>query len=364
VRGAALLALLGGSVPSRPHPQSAAPRAEAAEGSPSGLVLIGGLEVGLAGPPVLGRDGSWWLLGRDGEVERFGRNDRLAWSISVAAAVMGSAVADEDGVLYVPTARDLVFAIEPSGHVRWRFRAPNGVAGPICWVSGQGLVFLGLDGALYWLDRRANLVLRVALDARVSAGPIALGSKALVGTEKGHLVAVTRQGRRQTLQLAGAVTALTPFGNGALALAATRAVAVDPDLRLTWSRDAVLGIAVTAAHGQQGSQGTPVLLTDSGRIEWLDAAGQRQAESPLDLKVPAIAGIAATATEAWVAQPSGRLLQVGPHRARLSLPIARGPLVRPVLDTLHSRLLIGSEQGTVWSLPIGDIGLGTAPAER
>lgn len=348
------------SVPSKPQPSqnpaSSTPAlaltAATTDTLPAQPTLLGSLEVGLAGPPVVAPDGGWWLLGRDGEVERFDRQDSLTWSISLAATITGAAVADDDGILYVPTARDLVFAIEPSGRVRWRFAAPHGIIGPLCWVPGQGLALVGRDRAVYWLDRRANLLLRTAMSSRMSAGPTALGGKVLVGTENGQIVALTRQGRRQSTQLSGSIDAIVTYSAGALVLAGNHAHALTADGQVLWSRDAVLGIGVTAARGQGQRHDSPALLYASGRIDWLDPRGEPTVSAELkpNPSVLPIVEFAAIDQRAWIADESGTLWEASPGGGCRPMRIAKGPLTRPVLDMQSDRVMVGSVGGGVWSV--------------
>ena len=304
-----------------------------------------GLGVGLAGPPLLGRDGSWWLVGSDGEIGHFRGDDHLMWSISVGSTITGAAVADEQGVLFVPTARDLVYAVEPSGHQRWRFRAPAGIIGSLGWVAGQGVVFVGRDRALYWLDQRANLLLRAPLGSRVSAGPAPLGTRAMVGTESGQLVALTRQGRRQTAQIGGPITAILPTNAGILALADGKALGLDAELNTIWSREHVLGIGVTSSLGQGQRLGSPAVLQASGQMEWLNAAGNTIASVTLGPPMPAepISEFAATDSCAWISFDSGVLWEVCVNKVVKNIPLARASLTRPIVDVMGARVMVGSD---------------------
>src|SRR5664279_4714948 len=97
----ASLMVTAGSVPSK-HKEDAGGEACVArtatiEARPA--IPLVRLEIGLAGPPILGSDGRWWLLGRDGEIAHFRRDDSLAWSISVAATISGAGAADDQGLL-------------------------------------------------------------------------------------------------------------------------------------------------------------------------------------------------------------------------------------------------------------------------
>lgn len=315
---------------------------------------LGGLEVGLAGPPVVGADGSWWLVGRDGEVERFRVDGSLVWSISAAAAVVGASVADDSGALFIPTARDLVLAIEPNGHVRWRFRAPYGIIGSLCLVPGQGLALLGRDHAVYWLDARANLLLRAPMHSPATFGPTAFGNQVLVGTEDGKIVTLTRQGKRHSTYLGGAITAALPSSAGAVVLAGGKAHGLDSDAQVVWSRADIVGIGVVTARGYEQPQSAAVVLSAAGQIEWLDRLGNTKASAPVApaLGFTSVAEIAATEQKAWVADDTGTLREVGVDRGCRSTKLANVPLMRPVLNLRASRVIVGSVGGGVWSVPI------------
>jgi hypothetical protein len=360
--GSILLAGIGFSVPSKPNPNSlsissSVPRAQSypeTDVDARRPKLMIGLGIGLAGPPVLGADGGWWLLGSDGEIGHFRADDHLLWSISIGSTITGAAALDEQGILYVPTARDLVYAVEPGGQQRWRFRAAAGITGPLGWVTGQGLVFVGRDRALYWLDQRANLLLRAPLGSRVSAGPVPLGSRSVVGTETGQLVAMTRQGKRQNVELGTSISTILPTRAGLVVLAADTAFGLDADLCIRWSREHVLGLGVTSALGQAQPLGFPALLQASQRVDWLDAHGDTIASVALGSSLPSdpMPEFAATDRCAWIAFDSGVLSEACIDSGARYVPLTGSSLTRPVVDAKGARVIVGSTAGGLWSLPL------------
>ena len=353
---AVFLTVLGFSVPSRTQEVEAreAPRV-AVGANPSGPVsvkLVGSLEVGLSGPPAVSADGGWWLVGRDGEIERFRADDALDWSISIAAAVTGAAVTDELGqLLFVPTARDLVVALDPSARVHWRYRAPAGVTGPMSWVRGQGLAFLGRDRALYWLDGRANLVLRAPLNARVSFGPTAFGNKILLGTEDGQLMAFTRQGKRQSTSLDGPIMAIVAAADGAFVLAGGVAHWFDSSFHSVWSRPNVLGIGGTAARGHASRPFSLVARTAAGELEWLDIGGSviARASSKLTPGPGCAPELAATSSRAWAVDDAGTIWEARAGSGWTPIGLGSASLFCPVVDPKGNRILVGTVAGSIWS---------------
>jgi len=356
VGAACALGLLVNSAPSKPK------EAEIQVGQSEGEEVIlppqprylGGLEVGLSGPPVVGPDGGWWLLGRDGEVERFGPDDSLKWSISIAASITGEAATDESGqLLFIPTARDLVVALDRNARVHWKYKAPAGIVGSVCWVPKLGLVFVGRDRLLYWIDEHANLVLRSPVKSRVSVGPTPFGDQVMLGTDDGQVMAFSRQGKRRFLTLDAPVSAIiTLGGSGAYVLAGGVIRFLDANLSESWTKSGALAIGVTAARGRESRQAL-VALSATGELEWFKSEGTVSVRSKPSVSVPCVPELVATSSAAWVADAAGTLWQARQGVGWDQIRIGSTPLLRPVLDSPRGRVLVGSETGSVWSLQVG-----------
>ena len=315
---------------------------------------LGGLEVGLSGPPIVGPDGGWWLVGRDGEVERFGPDDSLKWSISIAASITGEAATDESGqLLFIPTARDLVVALDRNARVHWKYKAPAGIVGAVCWVPKQGLVFIGRDRMLYWIDEHANLVLRAPVKSRASVGPTPFGNRVMLGTEDGQVMAFSRQGKPRSVTLDAPVSAIiTLGGSGAYVLAGGIVRFLDASLSESWTKSGALAIGVTAARGRESRQEL-VSLFATGELEWFKSDGTVSVWSKPSVGVPCVPELVATASAAWVTDAEGTLWQARQGAGWDGIHVGRSPLLRPVLDLQRGRVLVGSETGSVWSLPVG-----------
>lgn len=317
--------------------------------------LLGGLEVGLAGPPVLGADGGFWLLGRDGEVERFESDESLSWSISIHASITGESAVDESGrLVFIPTASDHVVALDKQARVHWKYRAPAGVVGSVCWVPKQGLVFSGRDRQLYWLDERASLVLRSPLRSRVSAGPTPFGARVLVGTEEGRVFVLSRDGKRQSVPLEGPIAGIAAVdgGTGAYVLANHTVYFLDGELSVQWTRTSFLAIGVTASR-EHGSKQEFVTLSESGDLEWHRRDGNVKVAANPALDVSDVPKLAAIQSAAWVSDASGTLWEARPSTGWLALHLGHSPLLRPIVDARRGRVLVGSVQGSVWSVSAG-----------
>jgi outer membrane protein assembly factor BamB len=78
---------------------------------------------------------------------------RVIWSVGLGALIEFPAVVD-DGVAYIGNAKATVSAVSMrSGRVVWRHDTPNGEMASSPAVDGDALVYHGMDGNVYVLDR-------------------------------------------------------------------------------------------------------------------------------------------------------------------------------------------------------------------
>ena len=338
--------------PSQIRPESSS---GAAEHVAHPLPPVFRLDVGLAGPPVVAGDGTWWLSGRDGELALLGTNDSPVWSISLGAAITGDVAIDEHGSLYVPTARDLIFAVEPNASVRWRSRVPWGIDGPLAWVPQQGLAFVGRDQFLYWLGHSANLLQRTPIGGRRSAGPIRMGQFAAVGSDTGEFFVGSSRGKRLQVDLGQRIRSISDWSDSALILAGNKGYSVDYRAEVRLIRAEIASIGVASDRESPNAKGQAVMLS-KGRLDWFDHQGNvtqslDTSQVPTDDLVPELA---ATHQCAWISSNSGTVWQCCTHDGIQAFRLTQLPLMRPVLDLVHGRVLVGSSQGELWSMSIPD----------
>jgi|GEM_PF-2662349 len=346
----------GGSVPQRQElrQESSSSLDKAPSSSYPRLRPAFALETGLAGPPLVAGDGSWWLTSRDGQLVLLAPHDSLKWSIGLGASIKGGATLGEGGLLFVPTAKNSIIAMEPRGVERWRSGAPWGIDGPLAWVPGQGLVFVSQDRHVHWLDLSARLLQRSKLPAPRSAGPVAAGSSVAVGTEAGQVLVWMGRARRVRVDLPRPVRAIAGTSHhDLLALAGTQAHAIAGS-SVRWQRSDVasIGLAVRSPESPSGSQA--VLAYATGDVEWLDAQGNTLAacHAGWSKTVGLVGELAASPECAWISSNAGTLWQCCADGRVSELPLTRASLSRPVLDGAHGRVLVGSSEREVWSIPL------------
>jgi hypothetical protein len=345
-----------GSVPQRPN-QNLNPAASAdAELSLSPVSRFLTLDIGLAGPPIVDADGSSWLSGRDGQLVRVAPNGTVQWAVGLGASLNDGAALGEVGLLFISTAKNSIVAVQPDGSSRWRSSAPWGIDGPLAWVPGQGLVFTGRDQYLYWLGLNARILQRVRLQARRAAGPVALGQGAAIGLESGELLVWDSRTRHSHWKLSQPIRAIVGISpNHVLALAGSDVHSLNANSALSWSREHVVALGVTTSDSPQIESATRVVtVRTSGQLEWLDWQGHVLAsvDAPELGAAGPVPELVATRQCAWISSNSGSLWQCcikdGVHEFQLT----HAPLLRPVLDLAHRRLLVASTERQVWAIAV------------
>lgn len=359
---AGLIGIMGSLLPATAHGGSVPRRSQKGELPPVGIGLqamrlrqspVFALDVGPAGPPIVARDGTWWLIGRDGQVVHMAWNDTLHWEVGLGASVAGGATIGEAGLLFIPTMKNSIVAMEPRGVSRWRSRAPWGIDGPLAWVPTQGLVYVSDDQHVQWLAVNARLLQRSKLAARRSAGPVSLRDTVAVGTESGALLLWPSRSKRIELHLEPPVRAILGQSPRAfLAIAGADAhLVVESSVR--WQRAGVRAAGVTIAR-EPDAPNLFVIARQDGEIQWLDEYGSVRAtcNAPWSDSLQLTPEIAASSECAWISSGAGELWQCCMDGSVASLQLTDGPLMQPVLDWSSQRLLVGSAEREVWAIPV------------
>jgi len=345
-----------GSVPQRPN-QDLNPVAFADAGlelSPVSRLLA--LDVGLAGPPIVAADGTSWLAGRDGQLVRLAPNGTMQWAVGLGASLNDGAALGGVGLLFISTAKNSIVAVQPDGSARWRSGAPWGIDGPLAWVPGQGLVFTGRDQYLYWLGLNARILQRIRLQARRAAGPVAVGQGVAVGLESGELLVWDSPSRHTRWKLSQPIRTIVGVSpNHVLALAGSEVHSIDAIPTMRWSREHVIALGVTTSDSQQVESATQVVtVRTSGQIEWFDWQGHVLASvvaPELGASGP-VPEVVATRQCAWISSNAGSLWQCCSRDGIRKFQLTHAPLLRPVLDLSHRRLLVASSEREVWAIAV------------
>ncbi len=144
------------------------------------------------------------------------------WRIHVDGDADGAVSTAPDGSLRFTAGPDL-YAVEPDGAIRWRFRAPGPFVLSTPAVDGDGTVYIGsVDDHLYAVDAEGRMRWAYATDGDISSSP-AIGDDGTIyfGSDDQRVHAVTRDGElRWKAELGGYVRAPVALGRDGSVIAA------------------------------------------------------------------------------------------------------------------------------------------------
>lgn len=104
-----------------------------------------------ASSPVVYSDDSI-ALPRQNWVQLFNSDGSPTWNLELTPGSLGIASLGEDGTIYVADDRNMLYAVDHSGALEWKFEADGNVAGsPV--VDSDGVIYFTTARSVYALDR-------------------------------------------------------------------------------------------------------------------------------------------------------------------------------------------------------------------
>jgi len=123
------------------------------------------------GPPVIGADGSLFVLTADGMLRRFSSSGDLLWDFELQKEPSGSLVKFQ-GILLVPTIQSALQVVHSSGNGMWEFTLIPEIRGAPAVRANGDVAFCTEDGHLYLIDEGGNLLWRIPFPSFPSRGPV------------------------------------------------------------------------------------------------------------------------------------------------------------------------------------------------
>jgi outer membrane protein assembly factor BamB len=296
-------------------------------------------------PPAVTADGTIFVGTAEGSVQAVSPEGVLRWSYTLEGAVLWAPLVDS-GRVYVATSAQRIYSFTKGGELGWQLRPPSHVATSLA-LAPWGFVYGGTDGAVWAVSPRAAPLWHVELRQNVSAGPVLVGRRLVVGGVLGDVFFYEGAMRRFVARLGGALRGdPVLFHDGSVAvLAGTTLYGLDSHAKIRWHRDGIGWIAPSD---------TGLLAVDArGDLVYLAEDGGLSAEVPLETSVSA-PPVAAPRGFVLVPSDSGDLLVVDRSGVVRSVPVAHSPLREPVLDNSRGRIVVAAGGGTVAAVRLED----------
>jgi len=133
------------------------------EGGEPALSAAGDIEfqVPLEGPneyscPGIAADGTIYFGSHDNHVYAMNPDGTVKWRYRTGHRVFKTAVIDADGTIYIGSDDCFLYALDPDGQLKWRYRAGSWFNSPL--LGEYGSLYAGSgDGYLYALERNGSL---------------------------------------------------------------------------------------------------------------------------------------------------------------------------------------------------------------
>ncbi len=129
--------------------------------------------------PAIGPDGIIYLGTRDDNLYAVYPNGTIMWSFTTGDDIYGTTAVCSDGTVYIGSADDNLYAINPDGTEKWRFNTDNDVFSSPA-IGSDGTVYFGSrDNYVYALNPDSSLKWRYDTGSKIESSP-AIGSDGTV----------------------------------------------------------------------------------------------------------------------------------------------------------------------------------------
>jgi hypothetical protein len=292
----------------------------------------------------VGADGAVYVGTGDGYLVSIGAAGVLRWSYTLEGALAWSPVIDSAGRIYVATTAQRLCAFWPNGGLAWQTRTPAHVGSELMLSAPSGVLFGGTDGNVWAYSEHGTPLWHAEVRAPIRAGPLAAGSRYIVATAAGDIIAFEGVQRKSAVRVDGRCEAIVAASlDGSLAvLADAELVAFGPKGEVRFRRAGIVS-AAKAGDGYLAIEGDETLtrLGPEGTVLSRVPLGQAAGSAP----------VAAPSGVVYIGGASGAVAVVGSAGEVRWVPVApRAALHRPVIDVARHRVLVASGSGMVASL--------------
>jgi len=144
--------------------------------------------------PALGRDGTIYIAPENGDLHAFEPDGTLKWTFDLEgyAGANASPVVTSDGTIYVAT--DYFYALNPDGTLRWRYDGGYSAAGPASLGHDDTVYFPARGGNLFAITPTGELKWSVHLTDAAGAPTIAGDGTIYINDYQGRLRALRPDG--------------------------------------------------------------------------------------------------------------------------------------------------------------------------
>ena len=208
--------------------------------------------------PAIGSDGALYMGSINGYLYAINPSGLLKWKYLTGGAIYWSSPAiGSDGVIYVGSNDNYLYAINPGGSLKWKYQT-----GSVIWsspaIGSDGVIYVGSkDNYLYAINPDGSLKWQYLTDGLIESSP-AIGSNGIiyVGSKDNYVYAINPGGSLKWKFQTGSVVRSSPAigSDGTIYVGSydNYLYAINPDGSLEWKYPTGSVIRSSPAIGSDG----------------------------------------------------------------------------------------------------------------
>jgi len=241
--------------------------------------------------PAISDSGVVYVGSADDKLYAINPDGTKKWEFIAGDDISSSPAIGSDGVIYVGSYDNKLYAINPDGSKKWEFLTGSSVESSPA-IGNDGVIYVGSDdGKLYAINPDGSKKWEFAATDAISMSP-AIGRDGIIytGSYDGKLYAINPDGSKKWEFATGNAIASSPaIGNNGVLYIGTwdnKLYAINPDGSKKWEFTAGGAVESSPAIGNDGviyvgsDDGKLYAINPDGSKKWEFAAGNAIASSP------------------------------------------------------------------------------------
>ena len=96
-------------------------------------------------PPAMGADGTIYVGSEDGRLYAINPSGTLKWAFTIGAVVESSPAIDPNGIVYVGSMKGNLYAVNPNGSQKWVFPTGDQEVESSPAIGSDGTIYVGTN---------------------------------------------------------------------------------------------------------------------------------------------------------------------------------------------------------------------------
>ena len=210
--------------------------------------------------PVISSNGTVYIGSADDNLYAINPNGTLLWKYKTGSIIYGSAAIGANGIIYVGSYDDNLYAINPNGTLQWKYTTGNHIYGSPS-IGADGTIYIGsYDDNLYAINPNGTLQWKYTTGNHIYYDSPAIGADGTIyiGSYDDNLYAINPDGTLQWKFNTGGYIYYSPAigANGTIYIGSygnNKFYAINPNGTLLWSYSTGGAVRCSPSIGADGT---------------------------------------------------------------------------------------------------------------